>query len=73
MLIALIKCGKKQCYTQCNKELRSIGVRTGVGHAQQSWFTVVQHKRLVIKLFAIDGKTATPILAGDVATLKWKN
>lgn len=54
------------------EKLTAIGVLAGVGHAQHSRLSVVQHKVLILKVISVDGEGASTITAGDVAALDYQ-
>jgi len=51
------------------EELRAVGVRTSVGHGQNTRTSVLQGKVLVSKLGTIDGLAASAVVVGKVAAL----
>jgi len=53
-----------------NEELGAVGVLSGVGHREQTWFGVLVVEILVCELFTIDGFTAGSVSLGEVTTLK---
>jgi len=54
------------------EELGSVGVRSGVGHGQDTGSSVLQSEVLVGELGSIDGFTAGSVSRGEVATLAHK-
>ena len=53
-----------------NEELRSIGVRTGIGHRQDTRAGVLEVKVLIGKLFTIDGTASGTVVIGEISSLK---
>lgn len=47
--------------THGDKELRSIGIRTGIGHRKQEWLVVRLDKVLIFKLPAVDRFAASSL------------
>lgn len=52
-----------------NEELRSVGVLSGVGHAQKSGASVLQLEVLIGELLAIDRLSAGSVALGEVSSL----
>ena len=53
-----------------NEKLGTVGVRSCVGHAQQSRHVMTKLKRLVLELLAIDAFSTGAVTASEVATLQ---
>jgi len=54
---------------RANEELRSVGVRTGVGHGQDSRTGVLPHEVLIGEFSAVDRLATGAVSGGEVATL----
>lgn len=55
--------------SSAQKELRAISVRSGVGHGENSWASVLEPEVLIRELVAIDGLSTRAIVVGEVTTL----
>jgi len=53
-----------------HEELRSVGVRSSVGHRQKTRFLVSQSKVLVTKLLPIDRFPACSVVSREISTLQ---
>ena len=51
------------------KELRTIGSWTSVGHRQETWLGVLEGKVFIGKLLAVDAAAACAVAVGEVTTL----
>ena len=51
------------------EELRSVGVRAGVGHRQNAGLGVPEDEVLVLELGAVDGFSPRAVVVGEVAAL----
>lgn len=54
---------------ECDKELRSVGVLTGVGHRQQVGLRVLDLEVLVFEFLAIDRLASSAVALGEVTSL----
>ena len=52
-----------------DKELRSVGVGSSVGHGQSTGASVLEVEVLVLELLSIDGLTTSSVAASEVTTL----
>lgn len=52
-----------------DKELRSVGILTGIGHGYTSHTSVLESEVLVLELVAVDGVTTPAITSGEITTL----
>ena len=55
-----------------NEELRTVGVGTGVGHAQQSRLGVLELEVLILELVAVDRLATGTVSVGKVTALEHK-
>ena len=53
----------------CDKELRSVRIRTTVRHGEQSRTCVLQREVLVCEAFAVDRLTSTTVSVSEIASL----
>jgi len=52
-----------------NKELRTVGVGSSIGHAEDARASVLEREVLVLELVAIDGLAASSVVVGKVSAL----
>jgi len=52
-----------------DKELRTVGVGSSVGHAEDAWAGVLELEVLVLELVAIDGLASSAVVVGEVSAL----
>lgn len=52
------------CLFSADKELAAVGIRSRVGHRQDTRTGVLQLEVLVLELYTIDGLTASPVTCG---------
>ena len=64
-----LKCFSPVCLSSADEELRPIGARTSVGHAQSTINLVFQLKVFIFKLVAVNGLATSSIATSEVATL----
>jgi len=62
--------GHTGSYDGRDEELRTVGVRSSVGHGQQSRLGVAELEVLVLELLAVDGLATGTVTAGEVTTLE---
>lgn len=55
-----------------NKELRSVGARTSIGHRQKTRSSVLLGEVLILKLVAVNGLSTGTVVSGKVASLQHK-
>jgi len=59
-----------------DEELRTVGVRAGIGHRQETGLSVLELEILVFELVAVNAFTASSVLVGEVTALQhevWDN
>lgn len=54
---------------RAHKELRAVGVGTGVRHGQDSGAGVLQREVLILELVAVDGLASSAVVVGEVSAL----
>lgn len=52
-----------------DKELRTVGVRAGVGHRHDAGSGVLQGEVLILELVAVDGLATSSVVVGEIAAL----
>jgi len=55
-----------------NEELRSVGIRSGVGHGEQVSSWVSNIKVLIVELLSVDGLSSTTVTILEVTSLSHK-
>jgi len=53
-----------------DEELRSIGVRTSIGHGEEEWAVVLQLEVLILELLTVNALSASTIVTSEIASLK---
>mmetsp|Transcript_3679 Transcript_3679/g.6258 ORF Transcript_3679/g.6258 Transcript_3679/m.6258 type:complete len:270 (+) Transcript_3679:43-852(+) len=56
--------------SEADEELGAVGVFAGVGHGEDSLVGVGEPDLLVLKLLAVDAVASSPVLVGDVSSLR---
>ena len=57
------------CFLDGQEELRSVGSRPGVGHAQRAGLFVLELEILVREFLAVDAPAARSVVVGEVSAL----
>lgn len=57
------------CFDCADEELGAVGVRSGVGHGQNTGPCVRQVEVLILKLVAVDGFSAGSVVVGEITSL----